>query len=100
MGDFPSSSGRISTDRTEKVRFYNQIWSGRLNIGFSASNPPTDPPFSGSGSRDPPPTCHLRRVGRLSGRIGRLGWVGRVPDLDGQPYIPTLSWDLGIHILK
>ena len=60
-----------------------QIRSGRLNIGFSASNPPTDPPFSGSGSRDPPPIRHRRRVGRLSGRIGRLGRVGRFPDLDG-----------------
>ena len=59
--------------------FFGQIRSGQLNIGFSASNPPTDPSFSGSGSRDPPLTRH-------SGRIGRLGRVGRVLDLAGQPY--------------
>ena len=30
MGDFPSSSGRISTNRIENVRFFGQIQSGRL----------------------------------------------------------------------
>ena len=76
MGDFPSSSGQILTDWIENVWFSRQIRSGRLNIGFSTSNPPTDPPFSGSGSRDPPPT--VTGVGSAGYRAGSDGWGGWV----------------------
>ena len=82
-----SSSGWILTDWTENTdeplllmvngNFPVSIQLGRLKIGFSASNLPTDLPFSGSGGRDPPPTVtDVRSVGPWVGsdRLGR--WVG------------------------
>ena len=79
-----SSSGWILTDWTENIdeplllmvngNFPVSIRLGRLKIGSSASNLPTDLPFSGSGGRDPP----LIVTGvRLAGPWVGLGrWVG------------------------
>ena len=82
-----SSSGWILTDWTENTdeplllmvngNFPVSIQLGRLKIGFSASNLPTDLPFSGSGGRDPPPTItDVRSIGPWVGsdRLGK--WVG------------------------
>ena len=68
----------FSTDRIENRRDSSQIWSGPLKIGFSASNSPTDPPFSSSGGRDSLLTCHRHLAGRSSGRIEWFLQVGRV----------------------
>ena len=91
-----SSSGWILTDWTENTdeplllmvngNFPVSIQLGRLKIGFSASNLPTDLPFSGSGGRDPPPTVtDVRSVGRSLSRIGQIGQVSWVPVLFGHP---------------
>ena len=51
--------------------------SGRLKIGFPCFNSSTDPPVSGFGSRDPPPTvAGVRLAGYWSGSAGLGGWVG------------------------
>ncbi|KAK9989126.1 hypothetical protein SO802_029365 [Lithocarpus litseifolius] len=74
-----------SIDRTENEGFSGQLQSGQLNIGFSASNSPTDPLFSSLGNRDPSSTRHWRRVGRFSVKVGRFGRVDWIPDLAGHP---------------
>ena len=48
--------------------------SGRLKIGFPCFNPSTDPPVSGFGSRDPPPT--VVDVGSVGSRSGSAGLGG------------------------
>ena len=51
--------------------------SGRLKIGFPCFNSSTDPPVSGFGSRDPPPT--VAGVGSDDSRYQSVGlgwWVG------------------------
>ena len=100
IGDFPLSSGPISTDQSliltdwiENGRFSFEFkpdinrsdnkwvifWSdtvGLVKYSFSASNPLTNSSFSSSGSRDPPPTRHQRRVaGSRAGLDGLGGWV-------------------------
>ena len=91
-GDFPSSSGRISTDQTENVRFSSQIRSGWLNIGFSTSNLPTDLQFSTSRSRDPPPTSSRsvlgpnRTVG-VGGSSSESGWIALTGPMSPRQWI-------------
>ena len=78
-----SSSGRISTDWIENIdepllsmvngNFLVCRRSGRLKIDFLASDPPIDPPFSGSGGKDPPPTVYSIRL--AGSRAGLDGWV-------------------------
>ena len=75
----------FSTDRIENWRDSSQIWSGLLKINFSASNSPTDPPFSSSRGRDPLLTHHRHRVGRSSSRIEWFLLVGRVSIFLGHP---------------
>ena len=77
MGDFPSSSGWISTDRTEKVRFSDQIRSGRLN---SVSQPQIRQPtrrfrVQGVETRRRPVTG-VESAGYRAGSDGWDGWVG------------------------
>ena len=67
----------FSIDRIENRRDSSQIRSGLLKISFSASNSPTDPPFSSSGGKDLLLTRHRHLVGRSSGRIEWFLQVGR-----------------------
>ena len=96
-GSSPSYSNKNSTKKWSTLairgsKISELLWntfsimplrSSRLNIGFSASNPLTDPSFSSSRSRDPPLTSHRRWVGR----IGWFGRVGRISVLFGHPYL-------------
>ena len=68
----------FSTDRIENRRDSSQIRSGLLKIGFSASNSPTDSPFSSSGGRDLLLTRHRHRVNQSSGQMEWFLQVGRV----------------------
>ena len=58
---------RRTTSIDGESNFRCVFQSGRLKIDFSCFNPSTDPPVSGFGSRDPPPT--------VAG-VGLDGWVG------------------------
>ena len=80
------SSGRISIDQIENIdepllsmvngNFSVSRRSGRLKISFSASNLPTNPPFSGSRGRDPPLiVIGVGSVGSRVGLDGLGGWV-------------------------
>ena len=80
------SSGRISTDQIENIdeplllmvngNFSVSRRSGRLKISFSASNLPTNSPFSGSRGRDPPLiVIGVGSVGSRVGLDGLSGWV-------------------------
>ena len=55
--------------------FLISIWSSRLKIDFSTSDPPIDQLFLGSDGKDPLPTCHRRWVSRV-GSDGLGWWVG------------------------
>ena len=61
---------RRTTSIDGESNFRCVFQSGRLKIDFSCFNPSTDPPVSGFGSRDPPPTV----AGIGSAGLG--GWVG------------------------
>ena len=48
--------------------------------------PVNRPAGLGFYGRRPAADRRQRRVGRFSGRVGRIGWVDRAPGLLGHPY--------------
>ena len=86
-GQISTRSHRISTDRTKwgplptpisgELKFRCVFRSGRLKIGFSCSNPSTDPPVSGFLGEDPLPTiADVGSDGFQAGSAGLGGLVG------------------------
>ena len=66
--------------------------SSQLKIGFSSSNLPIDPPFSGSRNGDPLPTViDIGSVDSQVGLNGLGGWVGSRVCLDTLTHIHEMT---------